>query len=119
MKNLITSIFVVILTYSGISQISDNTFYLGGGIGFTSQSSNITERQVNQVLTSNTPSVSVFDASVGLGYFLNEKISLNLDFQYGTGNVIQDSDVNGEYIQIVVMKWQGMYPAMFRISIDS
>jgi len=55
---------------------------------------------VNQVLTSNTPSVSVFDASVGLGYFLNEKISLNLDFQYGTGNVIQDSDVNGDYSKL-------------------
>lgn len=79
MKNLITSIFVVILTYSGISQISDNTFlFRWREMGSLVNSSNITERQVNQVLTSNTPSVSVFNASVGLGYFLNEKISLNI-----------------------------------------
>ncbi|MBK9043446.1 MAG: outer membrane beta-barrel protein [Saprospiraceae bacterium] len=82
--------------------MSDNILYVGGGIGFTTQSSKITERVVNQVLESETPSVNIFEATVGLGYFINEKISLNLDFQYGTGSLIQDSDVNGDYEKVNV-----------------
>jgi hypothetical protein len=100
MKNLITLVFFMLLTYSGFSQISDNTFYLGGGISFTSESSKITERSVNQILTSKTPSASVFDATIGLGFFLNEKMSINVDFRYGTGSLIQDSDVNGDYDKV-------------------
>lgn len=97
MKTLSSFLFFIILSFSSHSQVSDNTIYVGGGFGFTTQKSKITQRQVNQVLTSQTPSVSVFDASLGLGYFLNEKISLNLDFHFGTGSAIQNSNVNGDY----------------------
>ena len=97
MKTLSLIIAFLMISFSLKSQISDNTIYVGGGFGFTTQSSKITERIVNQVLTSQTPSVNVFEASVGLGYFVNEKISINLDFNYGGGSRIQDSNVNGDY----------------------
>jgi hypothetical protein len=102
MKTLSFITVFLMLSISLNAQISDNTFYVGGGIGFTSESSKITERSVTQVLESETPSVNIFEATVGLGYFLNEKISLNLDFQYGTGSLIQDSDVNGDYEKVNV-----------------
>ena len=102
MKTLSFITVFLMLSISLHAQISDNTIYVGGGIGFTTESSKITERSVTQVLESETPSVNIFEATVGLGYFINEKISLNLDFQYGTGSLIQDSDVNGDYEKVNV-----------------
>lgn len=97
MKTLI--LFLSLIPLFLFAQISDNSIYIGGGIGFSSESSNITQRYVNEILTSTTPSVNVFEATLGFGYFVNEKISLNVDFQYISGSAIQDSDVNGDYIK--------------------
>lgn len=89
-----TLAFVLILTYSGISQISDNTFYLGGGIGFISQSSSFTKSNSNTDSTLIGPSSSLIRFTVGVGYFINEKISINADFHYATGSEIQRSIVS-------------------------
>ncbi len=99
MKNLITLSFVLLLAHSGYSQISDNTFYLGGGIGYTSQTSNITFRNVKDFQEIKEPSASQLRFTSGLGYFLSEKISLNFDFGYSTISAIQNSSINGDYIK--------------------